>query len=53
MINAIADFFQNLFSPVVNILGYVLLFFHLLLHYTLKLYWITVAVNISFAIGTG
>ena len=28
MINAIADFFQNLFSPVVNILGYVLLFFH-------------------------
>jgi YidC/Oxa1 family membrane protein insertase len=28
MINAIADFFQNLFSPVVNILGSVLLFFH-------------------------
>ena len=28
MINAIADFFQNLFSPVVNLLGYVLLFFH-------------------------
>jgi YidC/Oxa1 family membrane protein insertase len=28
MINAIADFFQNLFSPVVGILGQVLLFFH-------------------------
>lgn len=28
MINAIADFFQTLFSPVVNLLGYVLLFFH-------------------------
>ena len=28
MINAIADFFQTLFSPVVNILGQVLLFFH-------------------------
>ncbi|HEV2091946.1 MAG TPA: membrane protein insertase YidC [Rubrobacter sp.] len=28
MINAIADFFQSLFSPVVNILGSVLLFFH-------------------------
>lgn len=28
MINAIADFFQNLFGPVVNILGSVLLFFH-------------------------
>ncbi|WP_228282644.1 YidC/Oxa1 family membrane protein insertase [Rubrobacter tropicus] len=28
MINAIADFFQNLFSPVVSILGQVLLFFH-------------------------
>ncbi len=28
MINGIADFFQNLFSPVVNILGSVLLFFH-------------------------
>src|ERR687898_645036 len=28
MINAIADFFQNLFSPVVNILGAALLFFH-------------------------
>ncbi len=28
MINAIADFFQNLFSPVVNVLGSVLLFFH-------------------------
>lgn len=26
--NAIADFFQNLFSPVVNVLGEVLLFFH-------------------------
>jgi YidC/Oxa1 family membrane protein insertase len=26
--NAIADFFQNLFSPVVNILGVVLLYFH-------------------------
>jgi YidC/Oxa1 family membrane protein insertase len=26
--NAIADFFQNLFSPVVNVLGSVLLFFH-------------------------
>ena len=28
MINGIADFFQSLFSPVVNILGSVLLFFH-------------------------
>jgi YidC/Oxa1 family membrane protein insertase len=28
MINGIADFFQNLFSPVVNVLGSVLLFFH-------------------------
>jgi YidC/Oxa1 family membrane protein insertase len=28
MINAIADFFANLFSPVVNVLGQVLLFFH-------------------------
>ena len=28
MINAIADFFQNLFSPFVEILGTVLLFFH-------------------------
>jgi YidC/Oxa1 family membrane protein insertase len=28
MINAVADFFQNLFSPVVGILGQVLLFFH-------------------------
>jgi YidC/Oxa1 family membrane protein insertase len=28
MINAIADFFQNLFSPVVNVLGAALLFFH-------------------------
>lgn len=28
MINAIADFFQTLFSPVVNVLGQVLLFFH-------------------------
>src|ERR687893_526134 len=28
MINAIADFFQNLFSPLVNILGATLLFFH-------------------------
>ncbi len=28
MINAIADFFQNLFSPVVNVLGVVLLYFH-------------------------
>jgi|GEM_PF-718309 len=26
--NAIADFFSNLFSPVVNVLGQVLLFFH-------------------------
>lgn len=26
--NAIADFFQNLFAPVVNVLGSVLLFFH-------------------------
>lgn len=26
--NAIADFFQNLFSPVVNVLGQVLLYFH-------------------------
>ena len=26
--NAIADFFQNLFSPVVNVLGEVLLYFH-------------------------
>jgi YidC/Oxa1 family membrane protein insertase len=28
MINAIADFFQNIFSPIVAILGQVLLFFH-------------------------
>lgn len=28
MINAIADFFQNLFSPLVDILGVVLLYFH-------------------------
>ena len=28
MINAIADFFQNLFNPIVDILGGVLLYFH-------------------------
>src|SRR5215204_2531146 len=28
MFNSIADFFQNLFSPVVNVLGAVLLYFH-------------------------
>jgi YidC/Oxa1 family membrane protein insertase len=28
MINGIADFFQNLFSPIVNIMGVVLLYFH-------------------------
>ena len=28
MFNAIADFFQNLFSPKVGVLGHVLLFFH-------------------------
>jgi YidC/Oxa1 family membrane protein insertase len=28
MINTIADFFQSLFSPIVNILGSVLLYFH-------------------------
>ena len=28
MINAIADFFQNLFSPIVNVMGAVLLYFH-------------------------
>ena len=28
MINAIADFFQNIFSPLVNIMGAVLLYFH-------------------------
>ena len=28
MINAIADFFQNLFGPIVNVLGAVLLYFH-------------------------
>jgi YidC/Oxa1 family membrane protein insertase len=28
MINAIADFFQNIFGPIVNILGAVLLYFH-------------------------
>ena len=28
MINAIADFFQNLFGPVVNVLGAILLYFH-------------------------
>src|ERR671911_454463 len=28
MINAIADFFQNLFSPIVSVLGAVLLYFH-------------------------
>jgi YidC/Oxa1 family membrane protein insertase len=28
MINAIADFFQNVFSPIVSVLGAVLLYFH-------------------------
>jgi YidC/Oxa1 family membrane protein insertase len=28
MVNAIADFFQNIFGPIVNILGAVLLYFH-------------------------
>src|ERR687895_930291 len=28
MLNAIADFFQNLFSPIVSVLGSVLLYFH-------------------------
>jgi YidC/Oxa1 family membrane protein insertase len=28
MVNGIADFFQNLFAPIVNILGGVLLYFH-------------------------
>src|SRR4028119_172897 len=28
MLNAIADFFQNLFGPVVSVLGAVLLYFH-------------------------
>jgi len=28
MINAIADFFQNLFNPIVDVLGQVLLYFH-------------------------
>ena len=28
MINTIADFFQNLFSPIVGVLGAVLLYFH-------------------------
>src|ERR671916_362396 len=28
MLNAIADFFQNLFSPIVSVLGAVLLYFH-------------------------
>src|ERR687891_1055454 len=28
MLNAIADFFQNLFSPVVSVLGAVLMYFH-------------------------
>ena len=28
MINAIADFFQNIFSPLVDIMGAVLLYFH-------------------------
>jgi YidC/Oxa1 family membrane protein insertase len=28
MINAIADFFQSVFGPIVNILGWVLLYFH-------------------------
>ena len=28
MINAIADFFQNLFAPIVNVMGAVLLYFH-------------------------
>lgn len=28
MINAIADFFQNIFSPIVDVLGVVLLYFH-------------------------
>ena len=28
MINAIADFFQNIFQPIVSVLGGILLYFH-------------------------
>jgi YidC/Oxa1 family membrane protein insertase len=28
MVNAIADFFQNIFAPIVNVMGAVLLYFH-------------------------
>jgi YidC/Oxa1 family membrane protein insertase len=39
MINAIADFFQNIFAPVVNVLGAVLLYFHQTLGVT---WWLSI-----------
>lgn len=48
MINAIADFFQSLFSPIVNILGAVLLYFH----QTLGLQWWLAIVLLTIVIRT-
>ena len=48
MINAIADFFQSLFSPIVNILGAVLLYFH----QTLGLQWWLAIVLLTILIRT-
>lgn len=47
MINAIADFFQNIFSPIVDVLGAVLLYFHqqLGLPWWLAIVLLTVAVR--------
>lgn len=48
MINAIADFFQSLFSPIVNILGSVLLYFH----QSLGLQWWLAIVLLTIVIRT-
>jgi YidC/Oxa1 family membrane protein insertase len=48
MINTIADFFQSLFSPIVNILGSVLLYFH----QTLGLQWWLAIVLLTILIRT-
>ena len=48
MINAIADFFQSLFSPIVNVLGAVLLYFH----QTLGLQWWLAIVLLTIVIRT-
>lgn len=47
MINAIADFFQNIFSPLVDIMGVVLLYFHqqLGLEWWLSIVLLTVVVR--------